>query len=131
MAASAKALSGNIVTGGKGLSAQMETERTDSGFSGEMVGELHFGAQGPPGPAGRSPVRGVDYWTETDKREIVEEVKKEVGGVDFETDETLQLEDGILSVNVIDEVIEDNLQPVTSGAVYNEFSKAVALLKTI
>ena len=53
------------------------------------------------------------------------------GGVQFETDETLTLENGILSVNTIDQVIEDDKRPVTSGAVYQEFSKAVALLKTI
>ena len=53
------------------------------------------------------------------------------GGVKFETDETLTLKDGILSVNTIDQVIEDDLRPVTSGAVYQEFVKAVALLKTI
>lgn len=53
------------------------------------------------------------------------------GGVDFETDQTLKLEEGILSVNTVDEVIEDDTRPITSGAVYGEFSKAVALLKTI
>lgn len=52
-------------------------------------------------------------------------------GVDFETDHTLTLKDGILSVNTVNEIIEDDLRPVTSGAVYEEFSKAVALLKTI
>lgn len=53
------------------------------------------------------------------------------GGVDFKTDETLNLENGVLSVNTVDEVIEDSTMPITSGAVYGEFSKAVALLKTI
>lgn len=53
------------------------------------------------------------------------------GGVNFKPDETLRLENGILSVNTIDKVIEDDARPITSGAVYNEFSMAVALLKTI
>lgn len=30
--------------------------------------------QGPTGPAGSTPERGVDYWTETDKSEIVSDV---------------------------------------------------------
>lgn len=54
------------------------------------------------------------------------------GGVYFETDDTLNLsEEGVLSVNVMDKVEQDNANPVSSGAVYDEFSKAVALLKTI
>ena len=53
------------------------------------------------------------------------------GGVQFETDETLTMKDGILAVNTADEPVEDDVRPITSGAVYNEFSKAVALLKTI
>ena len=53
------------------------------------------------------------------------------GGVQFETDSTLLLENGVLSVNTADEAEEDNNLPITSHAVYNEFSKAVALLRTI
>lgn len=33
---------------------------------------------GPEGPAGKTPERGVDYWTEADKAEIVEEVCEEI-----------------------------------------------------
>ena len=54
-----------------------------------------------------------------------------IDGVKFETDDTLSLQDGVLSVKAVNQVIEDDLRPVTSGAVYEEFSKAVALLKTI
>lgn len=51
---------------------------------------------------------------------------------DLEVDEeTLLLEDGVLSVNTADVAIKDDTRPITSGAVYEEFSKAVALLKTI
>ncbi len=53
------------------------------------------------------------------------------GGVDFQTDATLTLKDGILSVNTVNEIIQNAPMPVTSGAVYGEFSKAVALLNTI
>lgn len=63
---------------------------------------------------------------------IPEEVEKQVpsavekyleenppsGGVDFETDDTLELESGILSVKTADKVEQGNRLPVTSGAVY-------------
>jgi len=52
-------------------------------------------------------------------------------GVQFETDETLKLEDGILSVNTAKVVQEDNTLPVTSAAVYTEVGNINALLATI
>lgn len=64
----------------------------------------------------------------------VEDYLKEnppLGGVQFETDFTLSLEEGVLSVNTAEEAEENNNLPITSHAVYNEFSKAVALLRTI
>ena len=42
------------------------------------------GPQGPAGPAGKdgkdgyTPQKGVDYWTESDKTEIIEAAKQEV-----------------------------------------------------
>lgn len=53
------------------------------------------------------------------------------GGVYFETDETLKLEDGILSVNTADVVEEDNTLPITSAAVYETVGNINALLATI
>ena len=44
---------------------------------------------------------------------------------------TMRFEDGVLSVNLADEPIQHDMRPITSNAVYNEFSKAVALLRTI
>lgn len=38
------------------------------------------GAEGQPGPAGHTPVRGTDYWTPEDRKAIVTEVLEEVGG---------------------------------------------------
>lgn len=48
--------------------------RNPRGLSGKMPGDLHFGVPGPPGPAGDTPVRGEDYWTDADKQEIIGEV---------------------------------------------------------
>lgn len=53
------------------------------------------------------------------------------GGVEFETDETLTLEDGVLSVNTAKSVEQDNTLPVTSAAVYTEVGNINALLATI
>lgn len=64
--------------------------------------------------------------------EIVQNYLKENPPTQFDPDEeTLSLEKGVLSVKTTNEVTEDDPTPITSGAVYNEFSKAVALLKTI
>lgn len=32
------------------------------------------------GPPGKTPVKGVDYWTDEDKREIIDEVLEEIPG---------------------------------------------------
>lgn len=44
---------------------------------------------------------------------------------------TLKAEDGILAVQTATIPEKDDPRPITSGAVYDEFSKAVALLRTI
>lgn len=54
-----------------------------------------------------------------------------VGGVQFETDETLSLVNGVLSVNTADAVEEDNTLPVTSAAVQTVVGNIEVLLKTI
>lgn len=53
------------------------------------------------------------------------------GGVNFETDETLKLENGILSVNTTNEMEQDNTLPITSAGVYATVGNIEALLKTI
>lgn len=53
------------------------------------------------------------------------------GGVDFETNETLTLKDGILSVNTTDLMEQDNTLPITSAGVYATVGNIEALLKTI
>lgn len=53
------------------------------------------------------------------------------GGVEFKTDETLKLENGILSVNTTDKMEQDNTLPITSAGVYATVGNIEALLKTI
>lgn len=56
----------------------------------------------------------------------------EGGGIYFETDETLILdENNVLRVNTATEVQEDNTLPVTSAAVYTTVGNINALLETI
>lgn len=52
-------------------------------------------------------------------------------GVDFETDDTLKLENGILSVNTTNQMEQDNTRPITSAGVYATVGNIEALLKTI
>ena len=37
-----------------------------------------MGPEGPQGLTGPAPVKGVDYWTESEKRDLVNEVKAEI-----------------------------------------------------
>lgn len=53
------------------------------------------------------------------------------GGVDFKTDHTLKLENGILSVNTTDLMERDNTLPITSAGVYATVGNIEALLNTI
>lgn len=53
------------------------------------------------------------------------------GGVAFETDETLSLDNGVLSVNRAQDVEQDNTLPITSAAVYATVGNINALLGTI
>lgn len=52
-------------------------------------------------------------------------------GKEFQVDETLTFEDGVLSVNTTDKVEEDNSLPITSAAVYVTVGNIEVLLKTI
>lgn len=53
------------------------------------------------------------------------------GGVAFETDHTLKLENGILSVNTTSKMEQDNTLPITSAGVFATVGNIEALLKTI
>ena len=41
---------------------------------------------GPSGPAGYTPVKGTDYFTEADKNEIVELVKEDLTNAGYQTE---------------------------------------------
>ena len=41
--------------------------------------DLQVPARGPAGKDGKTPIRGVDYWTDVDKQAIKDDVTKTVG----------------------------------------------------
>lgn len=53
------------------------------------------------------------------------------GGIDFITDDTLSLNNGVLSVNTTSEMESDNTLPITSAGVYATVGNIEVLLKTI
>lgn len=89
------------------------------------------------GPPGKTPERGVDYWTEEDKEEIVQEVLDQIpggGGGDFQykIGHGLKVTGGdTLEVNTTDEVEQDNTLPITASAVYATVGNIEILLGTI
>ena len=52
-------------------------------------------------------------------------------GNDYIIGDGLKLENGVLSVDTVNQVLEDNTKPVTSGAVYMELGNVEALLANI
>lgn len=53
------------------------------------------------------------------------------GGISFETDETLSMKDGVLSVNTAKAVEKDNTLPITSAAVHTEVGNIEVLLAAL
>lgn len=52
-------------------------------------------------------------------------------GIQFTIDESLKLENGVLSVNTTNQMEQDNTLPITSSGVYATVGNIEALLKTI
>ena len=83
--------------------------------------------------------RPDDYvYTETEvltyaslEKRVSELEKGGTGGVYFETDESLKLENGVLSVNTTNDMEVDNTLPITSAGVYATVGNIEVLLKTI
>ena len=102
------------------------------------LGLIQPGAD-PSGDTSTDP--GLPVWGQIASRveEIAEDVEqlKQTGGggsggnVDFRTDETLILKDGVLSVNTTDSMEQDNTLPITSAGVFATVGNIEALLKTI
>lgn len=103
------------------------------GLQGERGIQGPKGDTGERGQDGRTPVKGIDYFTEDDIEEIASRVSG--GGpvqTEIKTDHTLRIdESGVLSVNTTNDMEQDNTLPITSAGVYATVGNIEALLKTI
>ena len=76
-------------------------EQGEQGPAGADGAEGPQGPQGEPGTPGKTPVKGVDYWTEPDKQEIIREVLEQVpsggGGDVIVEDFTATIEENVSS----------------------------------
>ena len=103
------------------LQGGIDTALAQAKSSGEFDGK--DGAQGEKGADGKTPVKGVDYWTETDKAEIVEDTKQAVDLSGYaeksELEGYLPLTGGTLSGGVI----APNFQTGTANDAYFQTKK--------
>lgn len=76
------------------------------------------------------PVKTVNGITPDENGNVEVRVVSE-GGTSFTTDDTLKLENGILSVNTTNSMGQDNTRPITSAGVFATVGNIEALLKTI
>lgn len=109
-------------------------DKGDPGEQGPQGPKGDIGPQGIPGANGYTPVRGVDYWTETDKQEIIDEVLEQVpggGGISYAIGDGLKLTDNVLSVDTATAAEQDNTKPITSAAVFETVGNIEILLGTI
>lgn len=76
-------------------------------------------------------VTGIRDMVEQNVKAYLEE-NPIVGGAPLEVDqETLRIENGVISVNTANEAIKEDQRPITSHGVYNEFEVVNSILKTI
>ena len=68
---------GNWYVGPEDTGVKAQGPQGDPGAAGPKGDTGAPGPQGPAGANGYTPVRGVDYWTEEDKQEILDEVGSE------------------------------------------------------
>lgn len=122
----------------------MNGNLTGKSLTGTISGAQNLrGAAIPRGNDGISPIVEVETyeWGNVVKITDVEGTKTFTvnhgtggsggGGMNFSIDETLSLQDGVLSVNTTDIMDKDNTLPITSAGVYTTVGNIEALLKTI
>jgi hypothetical protein len=73
----------------------------------------------------------LNYNKLNERLSYLEEHGGSSSGVDFKTDNTLILENGVLSVNTTNQMEKDNTLPITSAGVYATVGNIEVLLKTI
>lgn len=126
---------------GKALGGSVSETQT---LTGNVNGASRLGGTAiPRGNDGISPVVEIETydWGNVVKITDIEGTKSFAvnhgtggsggGGMNFSIDETLTLQDGVLSVNTTDLMEQDNTLPITSAGVYSTVGNIEALLKTI
>lgn len=137
-----KALEENGVPGAGGVPSDPSFDTVSLGGDAGVVIIPEGTADAPAitfyGAHGDEPVALNNVADATDDRSApnlgqVKQLVKEHSGqnVDFRTDETLILKDGILSVNTTDQMEQDNTLPMTSAGVFATVGNIEALLATI
>ena len=65
----------NYEDGNVGIDIEMDFIKGDKGDTGEQGPKGDTGEQGPQGEPGYTPVKGTDYYTESDKEAILNDIK--------------------------------------------------------
>ena len=87
---------------------------------------------GAKGDAGYTPQKGIDYWTEADKAEIVNDALDNLEDFTaYTAGDNISINDGVISVITTNEAEEDNTQPITSAGVHTQIGNINVLLGTI
>ena len=72
-------------------------EKGEAGDKGEKGEQGIQGERGENGADGYTPVKGVDYWTEADKEEIIEQVQAgTIGGIETALDEIIAIQNSLI-----------------------------------
>lgn len=109
------------------FNVEMSSERKEKSIT--LPGELVFGV---PGKSAYEYAREGGYTgSEEEFRKKMAELGNFTGGVDFEIDASLTLENGILSVNTTNSMEQNNTLPITSAGVFATVGNIEVLLKTI
>ena len=78
----------------RAVAKALEEARESGDFDGK---DGEPGKPGAPGKDGYTPVKGIDYWTEADKEEIVKETEETaIGDVDKAIDELIEIQNELI-----------------------------------
>ena len=117
------------ITRSKKKEYEIEITRSQRNLDMDLPGDLVFGV---PGKSAYEYAREGGYTgSEEDFRKKMAELGNFTGGVDFEIDASLTLENGILSVNTTNSMEQNNTLPITSAGVFATVGNIEVLLKTI
>lgn len=86
---------------------------------------------GSRGSPGQTPVKGIDYYTQQDKSEMVDAVLDALPSVTFIAGDNIDITNNVISVITSDVAEEDNTKPITASAVHTIVGNIETILETI